>query len=216
MLKLSQALTIIDGAIAEARKRSFLNLGIVVLDAGGHVVAFKREDGASFLRVRARLREGLGRARHGIRHARAGRALDEAAGIHQRAGRGDAGAGWVPSPGGVLICRGRRRRWIGAVGISGDTGDNGRGLRARRHPGRHAHRDSGCERPLGRHQELDRVAVEARLDGTGDLRRALFSAWALACRRCAAESRSTRARSLWPRSVGSTARRSRFACQCSR
>jgi uncharacterized protein GlcG (DUF336 family) len=50
MLKLSQALAIIDGAIAEARKRSFLQLGVAVLDAGGHVVAFKREDGASFLR----------------------------------------------------------------------------------------------------------------------------------------------------------------------
>src|SRR5882762_7301713 len=50
LLTLTQASTIVDAAIAEGRKKSFAPLAIAVLDAGGHVIAFKREDGAGFLR----------------------------------------------------------------------------------------------------------------------------------------------------------------------
>ena len=121
MLKLGQALTIIDGAIAEARKRNFLRLGIVVLDAGGHVVAFKREDGASFLRFElgygkawGALAMGFGTRELAERSAKQPAFINALAAVTQ--GR------MVPSPGGVLIAEGAEV--IGAVGISGDTGDN--------------------------------------------------------------------------------------------
>ncbi len=121
MLKLTQALAVIDGAIAEARKRSFLHLGIVVLDAGGHVLAFKREDGASFLRFElaygkawGALAMGFGTRELAERSAKQPAFINALAAVTQ--GR------MVPSPGGVLITEGGQV--IGAVGISGDTGDN--------------------------------------------------------------------------------------------
>lgn len=121
MLKLTQALAVIDGAIAEARKRNFLHLGIVVLDAGGHVVAFKREDGASFLRFElaygkawGALAMGFGTRELAERSAKQPAFINALAAVTQ--GR------MVPSPGGVLITEGGQV--IGAVGISGDTGDN--------------------------------------------------------------------------------------------
>jgi uncharacterized protein GlcG (DUF336 family) len=121
-LKLTQALTVIDGAIAEARKRNFLQLGIVVLDAGGHVVAFKREDGASFLRFELAYGKAWGALAMGFgTRELAERATKQPAFINALAavtqGR------MVPSPGGVLISE-AGGQVIGAVGISGDTGDN--------------------------------------------------------------------------------------------
>lgn len=121
MLKLTQALAVIDGALAEARKRNFLNLGVVVLDAGGHVVAFKREDGASFLRFElaygkawGALAMGFGTRELAERAGKQPAFINALAAVTQ--GR------MVPSPGGVLIAAGGDV--LGAVGISGDTGDN--------------------------------------------------------------------------------------------
>lgn len=121
-LKLAQALSIIDAASAEARKRNFAKLGIAVLDPGGHVIAFKREDGASFLRF-------------SLAYGKAWGALGMGFGtreLAERAGKQPAFIGalaavtegrMVPSPGGVLIT-GADGELLGAVGISGDTGDN--------------------------------------------------------------------------------------------
>ena len=50
MLKLQQANALIEEAIAEGRRRHLAPLAIAVLDAGGHLVAYKREDGAGILR----------------------------------------------------------------------------------------------------------------------------------------------------------------------
>lgn len=122
MLKLTQALAVIDAALAEARKRSFLNLGVVVLDAGGHIVAFKREDSASFLRFElaygkawGALAMGFGTRELAERSAKQPAFINALAAVTQ--GR------MVPSPGGVLIAA-SGGEVIGAVGISGDTGDN--------------------------------------------------------------------------------------------
>ena len=46
-ITLDQARTLIAGARAAARERGFKPLTVVVLDAGGHVVAAEREDGSS-------------------------------------------------------------------------------------------------------------------------------------------------------------------------
>jgi uncharacterized protein GlcG (DUF336 family) len=122
MLKLAQALSVIDGAIGEARNRNFLKLGIVVLDAGGHVIAFKREDGASFLRFElaygkawGALAMGFGTRELAERAGKQPAFINALAAVTQ--GR------MVPSPGGVLIAA-AGGEVLGAVGISGDTGDN--------------------------------------------------------------------------------------------
>ncbi|HEU4389778.1 MAG TPA: heme-binding protein, partial [Blastocatellia bacterium] len=49
-LTLEQASGLIDAALAEARLHEFAPLAVAVLDAGGHLIAFKREDGAGILR----------------------------------------------------------------------------------------------------------------------------------------------------------------------
>ena len=50
-LTLKQANTIIDKALAKAREMKIKPLGVVVLDASGHLVAAQREDGASMFRL---------------------------------------------------------------------------------------------------------------------------------------------------------------------
>jgi uncharacterized protein GlcG (DUF336 family) len=119
MLKLTQASAIIDAALAEGRKRQFAPLAVTVLDAGGHLVAFKREDGAGF-------------ARFHIAYGKAWGALGMGFGTRELAERdptfvatiSTATQGrMIPSPGGVLIVD-TDNNVVGAVGISGDVGDN--------------------------------------------------------------------------------------------
>jgi len=121
-LRLAQATAILDVALATARERNLAPLAIAVLDDGGHMVAFKREDGTGF-------------ARSDIAYGKAWGALGMGSGtreLEERAQRyptfvsmlGTVTQGrMVPSPGGVLIL-GSDRDVIGAVGISGDAGDN--------------------------------------------------------------------------------------------
>lgn len=121
-LKLAHAATIIDVAIVDARKRNLAPLAIAVLDAGGHLIAFKREDGAGIVRF-------------DIAYGKAWGALGMGFGTRELAERAAqfptfvtalsaiSHGRMVPSPGGVLIV-GVDKGVVGAVGISGDTGDN--------------------------------------------------------------------------------------------
>lgn len=119
-LTLAAAQTILAATLAEARRRSAKPLAAVVLDAGGHPVAFAREDGASLFR-------------HDIARAKALGAIgmgDDTRVLAERAKANPAffqsvavavGGQIAYSPGGVLIRAGGEI--IGAVGVSGDTGD---------------------------------------------------------------------------------------------
>src|SRR5262249_6630358 len=49
-LTLAQASTIVDVALKTGRDKKFQPLSVAVLDAGGHLVAFKREDKSGILR----------------------------------------------------------------------------------------------------------------------------------------------------------------------
>ena len=49
-LTLAQASTILDTALKTGREKNFQPLTVAVLDAGGHLVAFKREDKSGILR----------------------------------------------------------------------------------------------------------------------------------------------------------------------
>lgn len=122
MLSLSIASTIIDEALAEARRRSFQPLAVAVLDAGGHLVAYKREDGAGIVRFDiaygkawGSLGMGFGSRELTERSAKNPTFISTLSVVSN--GR------LVPSPGGVLILN-AERQIIGAVGISGDIGDN--------------------------------------------------------------------------------------------
>jgi uncharacterized protein GlcG (DUF336 family) len=121
-LKLAQANAIIATAIAEGRKRHFAPLVVAVLDAGGHLIAFQREDGAGF----ARFNIAYGKAWGALGMGFGTRELLERAAKFPTFVTAISAATqgrMVPSPGGVLIIA-ADQEVIGAVGISGDTGDN--------------------------------------------------------------------------------------------
>ena len=121
-LNLIQANSIIDVALATARQRNFARLAVAVLDAGGHLIAFKREDGAGFARFDiafgkawGALGMGFGTRELADRAARFPAFMTAVAAATQ--GR------MLPSPGGVIVL-GLGDEVVGAVGISGDIGDN--------------------------------------------------------------------------------------------
>lgn len=119
-LTLSQASVILDAALAAARDQGHAPLAVIVLDAGAHGIALKREDGATFLR--ARIAEAKARAALGMGYGT--RELARRAGANPAfyAALSQLADGAPPSPGGVLI-RNASGEVIGAAGASGDTGD---------------------------------------------------------------------------------------------
>ena len=119
---LEQASIIVDRAIAKARELKFQPLTVVVLDAGGHAVALKREDRSSLLRPQIAHGKAWGVLGMGM----GGRALFKRAKDNPQffnALSDLCDGDLVPNPGGVLI-RDAGGGILGSVGISGDTGEN--------------------------------------------------------------------------------------------
>lgn len=120
-LTLVAASTIVDAALAAGREAGMMPLTVVVLDAGGHVVALKREDGSGILRVdiatgKAWGALGMGMSSRQIRDRLSARP------VFQGALAAVSGGRFVPVPGGVLV-RDAEGAVIGAVGISGDASE---------------------------------------------------------------------------------------------
>ena len=120
-LTLKDAALIVDKALEHGRAHNFKPLTVVVLDAGGHMVAMKREDRSSLLR--REIAEGkawgvLGMGFGGREFARRA----QSGPLFLTALMAASGGRVVPAPGGVLIKSGGEI--IGSVGISGDTSDN--------------------------------------------------------------------------------------------
>ena len=118
---LAQASTIVDTALKKGRETNCAQLTVAVLDAGGHLVAFKREDRSGILRF-------------DIAYGKAWGALGMGFGTRELAERSTknpiffgalttiAQGRLVPVPGGVLI-KDASGNVLGAVGVSGDTSD---------------------------------------------------------------------------------------------
>lgn len=120
-MNLIQAEKIVDGAIAAARAKEAGAMAVVVLDAGGHIVCVKREDGASLYRydiafAKAKGALGMGFDTRGI----AARAQNNP--VFFGSLNAISGIELALSPGGNLV-RNDNGEIIGAVGLSGDTGD---------------------------------------------------------------------------------------------
>lgn len=118
---LAQASKIVDVALQKGRETNCAPLTVAVLDAGGHLVAFKREDRSGLLRFDIAFGKAWGALGMGF----GSRTLAERAtnapiffGVLANVSQGRL----IPVPGGVLI-RGPGGDVIGAVGISGDTSD---------------------------------------------------------------------------------------------
>jgi uncharacterized protein GlcG (DUF336 family) len=118
---LAQASTIVDAALKKGRESDCAPLTVAVLDAGGHLVAFKREDRSGILRFDIAFGKAWGALGMGF----GSRTLAErAANTPQFFTMLAAASGGriISNPGGVLIKNGSDDI-IGAVGISGDTSD---------------------------------------------------------------------------------------------
>ena len=121
-MTLEQAREIIAGARAKGREMGLKPLSVVVLDAGGHVLAFEREDGASPGRFGIAQGKAYGAVMLGMA-GRAQMARAEAQAFFMAAVNGVYGGKVVPVPGGVLL-RDDSGAVIGAIGVTGDTSDN--------------------------------------------------------------------------------------------
>lgn len=121
-LTLRKARAIIKGAYAKGDAAGFKPLSIVVLDAGGHVLAFERADGASA----GRFEIARGKAYGCIMLGMGGSAIQargEAQAVFVDAMNGAFDGRFVPVKGGVLL-RDGKGVLLGAVGVTGDTSDN--------------------------------------------------------------------------------------------
>lgn len=121
-LPLAKALKIINSALAKGKELGFKPLAVVVLDAGGHVKAFQRQDGASMMRFEIATGKAYGAVALGV-GSRWLNAQAETRPHFLEGLSGVSGGKIVPIPGGVLV-RDRKGAIIGAVGITGDTSDN--------------------------------------------------------------------------------------------
>lgn len=121
-MKLASAQSIIADALAAGQQQGFKPLTVVVLDAGGHVMAAARQDGAS----NNRFEIAQGKAYGALALGMGSRAIMERAeqqAYFIAAAAAALGGRLIPVPGGVLV-RDKDGTIMGAVGISGDSSDN--------------------------------------------------------------------------------------------
>jgi uncharacterized protein GlcG (DUF336 family) len=121
-LSLEAARTIISTARAEGQRCGLKPISVVVLDAGGRLVAFEREDGGSYGRFEIAHGKASGALALGL-GSRALMARAEAQPYFVAAATAALGGALVPVPGGVLVVD-SSDTVIGAVGVSGDSSDN--------------------------------------------------------------------------------------------
>ncbi|MEO0544906.1 MAG: heme-binding protein [Pseudomonadota bacterium] len=121
-LTLSKSRSIIRGAREKGKELGLKPLAVAVLDDGGHLLAFEREDGASMLRPEIAQGKAFGAVAVGV----GSRWLNAQAETrpHFLEGLSNVSGGKiVPVPGGVLV-KNAKGEILGAVGITGDTSDN--------------------------------------------------------------------------------------------
>ena len=121
-LTLEAASRIVDGALQRAEELKLKPMTVAVLDAGGHLVAFKRQDRSGILRPDI----AVGKAWGTLGMGAGGRSLAQraaAAPAFYAALVGASQGRVIPAAGGVLVLD-TNREILGAVGVSGDLPDN--------------------------------------------------------------------------------------------
>ena len=122
MIGLDVASALIAAALDKGRELDLKPLSVAVLDAGGHLIAFQRQDGASTLRPQIAIAKAAGALALGISSRRiADVAAERPSFVASLASL--APAGLVPAAGGVIVVD-QHGATIGAVGVTGDTSDH--------------------------------------------------------------------------------------------
>jgi uncharacterized protein GlcG (DUF336 family) len=120
-ISLKEALTIIEGTFKSAGKRDAHALSAIVLDAGGRVKAFQKQDGSSLLRFEI----AYGKAFAALALNRSSRqvlqkAKEKPAFMHSLAELSD---GPLFLEGGGQLIRDRSGEIVGALGVTGDVNE---------------------------------------------------------------------------------------------
>ena len=121
-ITLNQADVLIAGCFEKCREMKLAPLTISVLDAGGHLVALKRQDGSSLLRPQIAQGKAWGALGMGV----STRTIGDRFRVNEHFFTAIAVMSegkLLASPGGLII-RNKNGEIIGAVGVSGDTGEN--------------------------------------------------------------------------------------------
>jgi uncharacterized protein GlcG (DUF336 family) len=124
-LTLSQATTIVEFSLKKGRELKLAPLTVAVLDAGGHLKAFAREDGSGIVRPQIAVGKAWGALGMGLGSRTLAKRVTEQGPQQQAfftALNAMSEGRVVPAAGGVLI-RDAGGAVIGAVGISGDVSD---------------------------------------------------------------------------------------------
>lgn len=121
MITLEQARTVISATRAKGRELGLKPLTVVVLDAGGHLVAMEREDGSGYGRPDI----AGGKASGALAMGTSSRELGTIA-VERPQFMAALSAAWqgkvIPAAGGVLV-KDTQGTLLGAVGVSGDLSD---------------------------------------------------------------------------------------------
>ncbi|AMK25578.1 GlcG/HbpS family heme-binding protein [Sphingobium sp. TKS] len=121
-LSLDQARAIIAAALDRGLELGLKPLTVAILDAGGHLIALQRQDGASTMRPQIAIGKAAGALSLGV----SSRTIAEMAAERPVfiASLGPISpAGIIPAAGGIIV-KGADGAILGAVGITGDTSDN--------------------------------------------------------------------------------------------
>jgi uncharacterized protein GlcG (DUF336 family) len=120
-IELATATKIIDTALVHARSRKLRPMTLAVLDSGGDLVAYKREDGTGIRRYDIVVGKAFG-ALVFNRPSRAVGAIAERLPLFVDTVATATTGRVIPTPGGVLI-KNDKGQILGAVGSSGDDAD---------------------------------------------------------------------------------------------
>ena len=121
MITLEQAEEVAAATLAHGRSVGAAPLTVAVLDAGGHLVALKREDGSGILRPQIACGKAWSALGMGFSSRELGRRAERQP-VSFAALASVADGGFAPAPGGLLV-RDADGRVLGGVGVSGDVSD---------------------------------------------------------------------------------------------
>ena len=122
VITLSKARVIVRSTIKRGRELKLKPLSVIVLDSGGHVLAFERENNASPGRFEIARAKAYGSIMLGM-SGTAQMARAESQAYFMSAINGLFQGKVIPVPGGVLV-KDKKNSILGAVGVTGDTSEN--------------------------------------------------------------------------------------------